>query len=196
MMTKKSLFIWETIGLFFIFFAGSLLHFVFDWTGSWRPIAWLAAVNESTWEHLKLAFWPGLIFAIVEYLFIGRQVKNFCLGKFLGLLAMPAAIILLFYGYKAVLGTHNLALDILIFFLAVALGQWLGYKVLTARPKGAAANRLGVIGLLALTIAFALCTYYPPHCFLFEDPNTGGYGIENKHSGLSIMPAIVPRRPA
>ena len=77
---------------------GSLLHFVFAWTGGWVPAAWLAAVNESTWEHLKMGFWPGLLFALVEYGAFGRGMGNFWLAKTLGLFAMPIAVITLFYG--------------------------------------------------------------------------------------------------
>jgi hypothetical protein len=53
---KNSILKWEIIGIVFIVLAGGLLHFVFEWSGSWRPLAIIAAVNESTWEHLKLAF--------------------------------------------------------------------------------------------------------------------------------------------
>jgi len=55
----------EMAGAAFVILVGSALHFVFDWTGGWRPAALFAAVNESIWEHLKLAFWPGLAWALV-----------------------------------------------------------------------------------------------------------------------------------
>src|SRR6056297_1692189 len=55
----------EMAGAVFIILVGSTLHFVFDWTGGWRPAALFAAVNESIWEHLKLAFWPGLAWALL-----------------------------------------------------------------------------------------------------------------------------------
>ena len=34
---------------------GSLLHFLYDWTGEKRWAAVLGAVNESYWEHIKIA---------------------------------------------------------------------------------------------------------------------------------------------
>ena len=37
----------------------------------------VAAVNESTWEHFKMAFWPGLIFALIEYPFLKEETNNF-----------------------------------------------------------------------------------------------------------------------
>ncbi len=34
---------------------GSVLHFTYEWTGQNKFVAYFAAVNESTWEHIKLA---------------------------------------------------------------------------------------------------------------------------------------------
>jgi hypothetical protein len=48
---------WELAGIVSIILAGSTLHFAFEWANYWRPAALIAAVNESTWEHLKLGFW-------------------------------------------------------------------------------------------------------------------------------------------
>ena len=55
----------ELIGAAFMIAAGSVLHFAFDWLGGWYPLALVAAVNESIWEHLKLAFWPGVAWGVL-----------------------------------------------------------------------------------------------------------------------------------
>ncbi len=59
-MNRREIYRWEMAGAAFVIIAGSALHFVFEWSGGFRPVAWLAAVNESTWEHFKLGFWPAL----------------------------------------------------------------------------------------------------------------------------------------
>jgi hypothetical protein len=58
---RKKILIYTILGTVFAVFTGSGLHFLFDALGQWRPVAIIAAVNESTWEHLKLAFWPMFI---------------------------------------------------------------------------------------------------------------------------------------
>lgn len=179
-MTKRGLCRWELAGFFFICGAGSMLHFVFAWTGGWVPAAWLAAVNESTWEHLKMGFWPGLLFALVEYGAFGRGVNNFWLAKTLGLFTIPVAIIALFYGYTALAGRNYLAADISVFFAAAAFGQAVSYGVLKAPAGGQAARRIALGALVALTAAFALLTYFPPKVFLFEDPRTQECGIHSE----------------
>lgn len=105
----------------FIVFIGSSLHFVFELSGKSKLIAYFAAVNESTWEHLKLAFFPALLFSIVEYPFVKKYVKNYFFGKVIGFYVMPITIIVLFYGYKILFGYHSLIWDIFIFILSIFL---------------------------------------------------------------------------
>ena len=55
----------ETAGMLFTLLFGNLLHFVYDWTGQAGWAAYLSAVNESTWEHMKLLAVPWLVWTIV-----------------------------------------------------------------------------------------------------------------------------------
>ncbi len=168
---------WEFAGFFFINLIGSLLHFVFDWSGRWKPLALIAAVNESTWEHLKLAFWPALLFMLIEYKYVGRQVRNFVVGKVLSLYVMPAVIIILFYGYLWIVGRDVLLLDILIFVFAVGVGQCVSFATFSATAGVLHSRKLAMILLTILLLAFLLFTFFAPRLFLFEDSRTGGYGI-------------------
>lgn len=181
-MSKKRVLTWELAGVLVIVILGSALHFLFEWTGHWRPVAWLASVNESTWEHFKLAFWPGLLYALVEYRAIKGVANNFWAAKGFGLMSMPVVIGVLFYGYTAVLGENYLTADILIFLLSVVVGQMISYKILTAGKVKAVARWGGVVGLIVIVAAFSVLSYYPPRAFLFEDPETNQYGIIETHA--------------
>jgi len=174
---RRAIAVWEAAGAVFIILAGSALHFVFVWSEKQRPIAWLAAVNESTWEHFKLAFWPALLFALVELPFLKKRTGNFWTAKAAGLWAMPVVIGAVFYAYRAVLGRHFLWADILLFVVAVCAGQAASVRILTAPPQPRTRRRLAYFALVLLFLAFALFTYFPPKIFLFADPRNGGYGI-------------------
>ena len=65
-MAEKRWRTWETMGLLVVLAAGNLLHFVYDWTGQSPIAAPLAAVNESTWEHMKLFITPWVLWSLVE----------------------------------------------------------------------------------------------------------------------------------
>lgn len=169
---------WEIFGIFFIIVFGTTLHFWFEWSGYWRPVALIAAVNESTWEHFKMAFWPGLIYALIEYPFLKNETNNFFVAKFSGLFAMPVITMILFYGYTSLTGTHLLWADVIVFILSVIGGQWISLAILTkSKPMQRSAQNFAIAGLVIMVLAFSLLSYYPFKNFLFAHPGSGEYGI-------------------
>jgi hypothetical protein len=177
MTVKRSILIWELGGIFFIIVLGSVLHFVFEWSGRAIPVAPIAAVNESVWEHLKLGFWPALVYAALEYSRFGKSANNFSFAKTLGIYLIPITIVVLYYVYTAILGHGLLEVDIAIFVVAVIVGQLVSYRLLTASPLPERLNRFAPIALAVLGILFVLFTFYPPQLPLFRDSVTGAYGI-------------------
>jgi hypothetical protein len=178
---RRAIWRWTWVGVPVLVVAGSALHFLFAWTGEARAVAWLAAVNESVWEHTKLAFWPGLAYGLLELASIGRRVRNAWLALFVRVLSMPAVIIALFYGYTAILGDNVLALDVSIFLVAVVLGQVLAARIMLAPDAGRALQRAGLAGLAALVLFYATASYRPPRLAVFQDSGTGQYGIVEDH---------------
>jgi uncharacterized membrane protein YqjE len=175
---------WEVAGILAIIGFGTTLHFWFEWTDYWRPMALIAAVNESTWEHFKMAFWPGLIFALVEYPFIKNEINNFALAKFAGLMTMPVITMILFYGYTALTGTHMLWADVIVFILSVIGGQWVSLQILTkTKNQQPIVQALALGGLAVMVLAFSLLSYYPLKNFIFVHPGTGEYGILSEYDG-------------
>jgi len=174
---KRSVLRWELVGIGAIFIVGAMFHFLFEWAGGWSPVGVIAAVNESVWEHFKIAFWPALFFAIIEYPFLKRYTHNFFIAKAIGIYVMPVAIAAIFYAYTAIFGEEILAVDISIFFVAVALGQLASYKILTMKQWPWWMGGVGVVMVILLAAAFGVFTFYPPELGIFRDAVSGGYGI-------------------
>lgn len=166
---------WEIWGAVLSVVIGSLLHFIFDWSGGSKIVAIFGAVNESSWEHLKLAFWPTFIFSIIEWFKWGRGEKNFCLATFVKLVSMPLLILGLFYGWLLFF-PDNFVWDISIFVVAVVAGYFFSNKILQSK-KNFGLQALWPILTLVLLIMFLVFTYFPPHNEIFRDPVEGGYGI-------------------
>lgn len=169
----------ELLGIVPIVLLGSAMHFAFAWSGGWRPLAIVAAVNESVWEHLKLAFWPAIVWALVVRRLAQPPVAAYWLAKALGLLAVPLTVVVLYYSYKALLDRNILALDIGIFLVAVAVGQLTAAVLLGSLERRPAAwlHPLGSVLLLVQVLAYSLFTYLPPPFVLFEEERSGRYGI-------------------
>lgn len=167
---------WEMAGLFAALLLGNTLHFVYDWTEQARWAAYLAATNESTWEHMKLLAVPWVLWTIAEC--IGLRSLRPAGPRAAGLLAGLAAIPLLFYGYVGVIGFHVAVVDVLIFQAAVLLSFWVSTALqkrgtLTAPVWQAA----GVLVLAAVSTAFVVWTASPPELPVFIDPTNGTRGI-------------------
>ena len=166
---------WEMAGLFAALLLGNTLHFVYDWTGQARWAAYLAATNESTWEHMKLLAVPWVLWTIAEC--IGLRSLRPAGPRAAGLLAGLTAIPLLFYGYMGVIGFHVAVVDVLIFQAAVLLAFWVSTALrkrgtLTAPVWQAA----GVLVLAAVSTAFVVWTASPPELPIFIDPTNGDAG--------------------
>lgn len=173
---RRKVFFWHLLGIIFAVLLGSFLHFAFQISGNFKPLALIAAVNESTWEHLKIAFWPVFFFGILEYFIYGRRFGNFWLAKLVELYSIPILIVALFYGYTAFL-KDNLFFDISIFVLSIILGFLASFLILFSERDFSKWATLVITLLIGEILAFCLLTYFPLRNFLFLDPVTLGYGL-------------------
>lgn len=169
----------ETAGMLFTLLFGNLLHFVYDWTGQAGWAAYLSAVNESTWEHMKLLAVPWLVWTVVTI------VVNHCaasaLPRAIGLLAGLAAIPALFYTYTGILGKSVGVVNILIFQAAVLLAYFVSASLQkSARLSSVPFQILGILLHLLAALAFLFFTSSPPDLPLFVDPTNGTRGIPPK----------------
>ena len=163
---------WEIAGLLLTLAAGTLLHFTYGWSGENPAAAPFSAVNESTWEHMKLLAVPWLAWSLAEAAATGGTAL---FPRALGLLAGLAAIPTAFYTLGGVFGrTHHLV-NVLLFVLAAILAFFVGRR---ARESGRYRSRIWrVSGMALLLIAGALFfhwTFDPPDLPLFTDSVTGG----------------------
>jgi hypothetical protein len=166
---------WLIFGIIFIVTLGSLSHFIYEWSNENSLVGLLVAVNESTWEHIKLAIFPSLILMAIQYPFLGKN-KNFFIATFMSILAMVILIPVFFYGYQ-IFFTDSLILDILDFIVSVIIGQFIFYKVMKMDEIPKICRISSIIGIVIIVIGYLSFTYFPPRIFLFEDPNTNNYGI-------------------
>lgn len=106
---------WELAGLFLTLIFGNLLHFVYDWSGQNSVVAAFAAVNESTWEHMKLLAMPGVIWSLVEAVALRSSRQSVLMARALGLLAGLVTIPTVYYTYTGALGVSSMIVDVVLF---------------------------------------------------------------------------------
>jgi hypothetical protein len=167
---------WELSGIVFVFLLGAILHFLFEWSGESKFVGAFASVNESVWEHFKQGFWPMCLYALIEYRFIRGYADNFLTAKAAAVYIIPIITALIFYAYTAIIGEEILIVDIIIFAVAITIGQLIGYKIMTYKALPKYSNYVSFLFILTLGTILILFTFYPPHLPIFLD-GTGFYGI-------------------
>ena len=156
-------------GFFFTVIVGTLLHFAYDWSNHAFLVSLVAPVNESTWEHMKLLFFPMLLFSIFCISKQKSSYPNTVSGLFAGLLPGTFLIPIFFYTYTGILGFDVFWLDIAVFILSSFFAFTSAYRLIqSGKLKNCTYLLIGLV--IILTICVFLLTYFPPKIGLFKNP--------------------------
>lgn len=157
-------------GILFVIIAGTIAHFVYPWTGDSFLAGLFFPVNESTWEHMKLVYFPMLLYGIYMN---GRLKKEYpavtsalSAGILLGTLLIPV----IFYTYSGILGENYLLLDIATFVVSILLAFLAVYR-LTLSGSLTSCTSWFVWLIAFIGLGFLLFSYMPPAIGLFQNPS-------------------------
>ena len=148
---------------------GTLAHFTYDWSGGNRLVGLFTAINESTWEHMKLLFFPMLLVSIILVFIKKEEYPCLLPGLLLGNLAGIALIPVLFYTYSGILGKNVDFINIAIYYICVIAAYYVAYLVANRGCNEKCTNALLIV-TFALVLMFFIFTYYPPKLGIFEEP--------------------------
>ena len=173
---KRTVWLWELWGFAVTSLFGTLLHFLYDWLGGAFWIAPFSGVNESTFEHMKLLFWPMFGYAVFQSLFF-RGYENFWWVKLGGTLLGLSLIPIIFYTYNGVIGKSPDFVNIAIFFISAAAVFIYETVALNRGAKMHPSPKVAILLLSVIAVLFIVFTFLPPSLGIFRDPITGAYGI-------------------
>lgn len=165
----KSLKTYTLLGTLFVLILGTLSHFFYDWSNQNFFIGLFSPINESTWEHMKLAFFPMLLFSVFANIRLKEQYPCIPSALYFSILLSTFFIPILFYTYTGILGFHIAILDIGTFVVSVILSFFIQYKLaVSCKMK----NLQSLLGALVAVCAFLffIFTYMPPEIALFAAP--------------------------
>lgn len=165
----KKIHLYLISGFIFTAVFGTLSHFFYGWSDGNPLIGLISPVNESTWEHMKLVFFPVLIWS---FFITGSGSKlspalrpALLLGGLSGTFLIPV----LFYTYSGILG-HNITwIDITIFFISVFSAFFYAWRLQDSARIYQKRTAIYFLTVLFL-ILFILFTFLPPDIGLFAEP--------------------------
>lgn len=157
------------MGFFFVAASGTLCHFLFEWSGRHFLVGLFCPVNESTWEHIKLLFFPVLLYIVFLKLRFKNTFPHLASALFLGVILGCFSIPVLFYTYSGILGTHVFILDIFVFLASIIITFAVAWKALPSSWTGQYEQILFVL-IAVLFTSFIVFSYLPLDIGLFADP--------------------------
>ena len=173
---KRSIGLWQLMGFAVTSLGGTLLHFLYEWLGDAAWIAPFSGVNESTWEHMKLLFWPMFAFSIVQRFFF-RDREHFWCIKLRGILLGQALIPVLFYTYNGVIGKSPDWINIVIFFISAAIAYVYETRHFYREDVPCRSSKWAFGTLIFIALLFVVFTFFTPQIGIFRDPLTGTFGV-------------------
>lgn len=160
---------WLIAGFIFTAVFGTLSHFFYDWSNENPLIGLISPVNESTWEHMKLVFFPVLLWSLPLPPHLSDKSPSLrpalLFGGLLGTLSIPV----LFYTYSGILGYSITWIDILIFFISTAITFFCAWKLQSFSKIYEKRTAIYFLTVLFLALFF-LFTFLPPDIGLFAIP--------------------------
>ncbi len=168
--------LFTVFSIVFIFIFGSLAHFLYDLSHEKKILGIFTAVNESTWEHVKIAITPTLVWSLLDGFFYGEN-PNYFTAKLASLLILTFTIPIVFYSYTRVTKKPIFPLDIIIFLAAITLAQFTFTGIVNLPPAPYLGTYLSAIGCFAFFGAYMTLTLMPLRKIPFKDPVTGQYGF-------------------
>lgn len=156
------------LGIFLVMVFGTLSHFFYEWTNESKLVALFSPVNESTWEHLKLLFFPMLFYTVFTVEDLKEEpcyLSSMIAGNLLGCILIPV----LFYTYSGILGFNVSIINIAIFFISVLVAFLSAYNLMKNCKAEKFKTPLITISIIMI-ILFFVFTFYPPNIGIFISP--------------------------
>ena len=159
---------------------GTISHFLYDLSNHNKIIGLFTAVNESVWEHIKIAITPTILYSLYDGIIYGFN-PNYFSAKLISLLSLCVFIPLIFYTYQIFTKKPIVIIDILSFYSAIIISQLFFYRIINSPPVNKLVQYISVVGLFIFFGSYLLLTLLPLKNPLFKDPNTNKYGYNEKH---------------
>lgn len=158
----------------FIIFSiiGTAMHFVYDIIGSNIILNGIVPINESVWEHLKLIFYPSLIFFVCNYDYKAKNNKatytaSFVTASTISMLFCIMSYYSILYFFKFVPGVINIVIYYLSMFILFVLMYIMNYITEELHDNF---NFFCEITILIYIFIFYIYTYFPPNLIIFKSP--------------------------
>lgn len=152
--------------------AASFAHFAYNLSGENLIVGFFTPVNESVWEHLKLMFFPLLLWWIAIYRLKSKKsatpTNTWIVSAAISLIVAPISVVFLFYSYTGALGIESVLIDILLTYICCFIALWISNHFLNHSTPNKFAAIISCIVVAIIMMSFILFTLNPPELPIFQ----------------------------
>lgn len=178
MRTKRFQYM-EILGAFVVSAMAVIFHNLYELSNRNFYVGLISATNESVFEHVKIIFFPYLIWSVLEYIVLKpNDYQKFITAKLVVLCIISSLVIVFYYTYVGIIGYNIMAIDIGSAFVYVIIGFIWSYNWITAKGYS---SKLYAGSILLFIVAFIAIIYFsitPTKIPLFYDTQSGIYGMK------------------
>ena len=156
-----------TVSFLFSLFLGTMLHFTYQFSGSNNFVGCFSAINESIWEHTKLAAFPLIFFSIYLLIINLGKVNNLFVALPTALFVAIITVPVVFYFYTSLTKSSMFMVDIAIFVLACYLSNKVYWYIIGMPTFLFVYQLIGLLVTATVILGFAKWTYNPPNLKIF-----------------------------
>lgn len=159
------------LGLVIVGIVGAISHYVYNFSGQNRLVGLVFPINESTYEHMKLMYFPMI--GLIMYMTIKWNDEFMAIESIMiiGALAATWTIPFLFYTYKGILGREISWINVGTYYLSEIIAGLLIIFLTKYMGKKNFSKILPIlIGLYVVQgLMFIWFTYHPLDIGIFNE---------------------------
>ncbi len=155
------------VGFFFVAILGTLWHFIYEWSDDFTLLGFIAPINESTFEHMKLIFFPSLIYMPVAWFYLREKYSSVIHAMSYGILCGTLFLPIFFYSYSGIIGQNLMPVDIASFYIGTLIVFILTYRLIRCNQS---LRPIGFYLLFVMILLFVWFTYRNPGVGIFAEP--------------------------
>lgn len=165
-------------GVIFVAVLGALMHSLYEWTGNNIIVGLFCPISESFWEHLKIGFYPMLIFALIGYNFVKYEAKNYIFGVGFSSLILSLCVFITFFIYTSLTGESIIWLDLAFYIIAIIIAFYVFHLLMYAHELPRFFKGIGIAIILLSILCFSWFSLKLSTYDLFEEPDTSTSSVK------------------
>ncbi len=152
-----------------LFLFASFFHMCLSWWPKYVDLTkFFCNINESVWEHMKMAWWAAIVVAFIEMIFFHwSKNRNFIMSKIFSSIILITIIPILFYSYTYFIAS-DLVIDIIILIIAIIIAQIFEYLLMTKTHFYWAVYYISLFAFLMVSYLFMSFSVNAPDLILFK----------------------------